>query len=453
MIGRPIRRSIGSPGSSIANRHPLICASSAAFRAVPSLILILMNPVTLNTPFSLPRGGELKNRIAKSAMSEALGTMDNRVTDELVELYRRWGAGGTGLLMTGNVMIDRRALGEPGNVVIEDERDRDRLKAWAAAGQAGGAQLWVQLNHPGRQSPKGLNEDNVAPSAIPFNKSMQAYFDTPRELTGAEIEEIIARFGRAAGICQKAGFSGVQIHGAHGYLVSQFLSPRTNERQDEWGGNAKKRRRFVLRVLEAMRAATGPDFPIGIKLNSADFQRGGFTEEESLDVMAALAEAGIDLIEISGGTYEAPAMTGVRASTREREAYFLDFADKVRARIPGTPLMVTGGFRSHAGMSQALASGSLDLCGIARLLAIEPEASQRLLDGEDPRETVRPIKTGIGPVDRMAIMEVTWYTRQLRRIGRGQAPRPRESGLKAFLLSLLDTASGMRRTRRLRAAA
>ncbi|WP_348675880.1 NADH:flavin oxidoreductase/NADH oxidase family protein [uncultured Abyssibacter sp.] len=411
-----------------------------------------MAEITLNTSFTLSNGTVVPNRIAKSAMSEALGTADNRVTDELVELYRRWGAGGTGLLITGNVMIDRKALGEPGNVVIEDERDLDKLAAWAEAGKAQGAQIWVQLNHPGRQCPKGLNEETVAPSPVPFNKSMQAYFETPRELTGEEIEDIIARFGRAAGICYKAGFTGVQIHGAHGYLVSQFLSPKTNQRTDEWGGSAEARRHFVLRVLAAMRGATAPDFPIGIKLNSADFQRGGFTEDESLDVMAALADAGIALIEISGGTYEAPAMTGARASTREREAYFLDFADKVRARITGTPLMVTGGFRTHAGMTAALASGSLDLCGIARLLAIEPDVSKRLLAGQDPLQTVRPIKTGIGPVDRMAIMEVTWYTRQLRRIGRGKAPKPGESGLKAFLCSLVDTASGMRRTRRLRAS-
>ena len=411
-----------------------------------------MSQITLNTPFELPNGSSLPNRIAKSAMSEALGTMDNRATPELVELYRRWGQGGTGLIITGNVMIDRKALGEPGNVVIEDDRDLDTLRAWAEAGKSGGGQIWVQLNHPGRQCPKGLNQETVAPSAVPFNKAMQAYFETPRELTGDEIKDLIARYGRAAEICYQAGFSGVQIHGAHGYLVSQFLSPKTNQRADEWGGSPENRRRFVLEVLAAMRAATAPDFPIGIKLNSANFQRGGFTEEESLDVMAALADAGIALIEISGGTYEAPAMTGVRASTREREAYFLDFADQVRARIPDTPLMVTGGFRTHAGMSAALESGSLDLCGIARLLAIEPEVSRRLLAGQDPLQRVRPIKTGIGPVDRMAIMEVTWYTRQLRRIGRGKQPKPNESGLKAFLCSLVGTASGVRQTKRLRAS-
>jgi 2,4-dienoyl-CoA reductase-like NADH-dependent reductase (Old Yellow Enzyme family) len=408
--------------------------------------------VTLNDTFTLPGGSKLINRIAKSAMSEALGTMDNRATEKLVQLYRTWGAGGTGLLFTGNVMVDRRALGEPGNVVIEDERDMDVLKAWAAAGKEHGAEIWVQLNHPGRQCPKGLNKESVGPSAVEFNKSMQAFFETPRELISVEIEDIIARFANAAGICRDAGFSGVQIHGAHGYLVSQFLSPLTNQRTDQWGGSTENRRRFVLEILQAMRAATAPDFPIGIKLNSADFQRGGFTEEESLEVMSALTDAGINLIEISGGTYESPAMTGVRESTRKREAYFLDFADKVRNRIPATPLMVTGGFRSAAGMNEALTSGSLDICGIARILAIEPDVSMRLLAGDSPRQTVKPIKTGIPLVDKMAIMEITWYTRQLHRIGSGKAPRPNEAALKVFLISLWETFTGMRKTRRLRAS-
>lgn len=405
----------------------------------------------ITSPLALACGQTLPNRIVKSAMSEALGTMDNRVTPELVRLYQRWAQGGTGLLITGNVMVDRRALGEPGNVVLEDERDLDLLTQWASAATSNGSQIWMQINHPGRQSPKGLNAENVAPSAIGFGKSMQAFFDVPRALRHDEIEDIIARFAAAAALARKAGFSGVQIHGAHGYLVSQFLSPLTNQRDDQWGGSAENRRRFVLRLLEAMRAATAPDFPIGIKLNSADFQRGGFSEDESLDVIAALADGGIDMIEISGGTYEAPAMTGKRASTQAREAYFLDFADKVRARV-STPLMVTGGFRTHAGMQAALDSGSLDLIGIARLLAIEPDAAARILGGNDPLHRVRPIKTGIGLVDRAAIMEVTWYTRQLKRMGRGKEPRPNESGLKAFALSLVDSSVGMRRTRRLRAA-
>lgn len=174
-------------------------------------------------------------------------------------------------------MIDRRALGEPGNVVIEDETDLPVLQQWARAASDQGAAVWVQLNHPGKQSPKGLNRSNLSPSAIPFREDMAAFFDTPREASAAEIEDIIQRFGISAAICKKAGFSGVQIHGAHGYLVSQFLSPHHNQRNDAWGGSPEKRRRFVLAVYDEVCRQVGPDFPVGIKLNSADFQRGGFT--------------------------------------------------------------------------------------------------------------------------------------------------------------------------------
>lgn len=270
----------------------------------------------LSQPFTLPNGTVVKNRLFKSAMSEALGTRPGAATPELVRLYGAWADGGIGLCVTGNVMVDRRALGEPGNVVIEDERFLPELRAWAQAATRNGTQCWVQLNHPGKQAPKGLNKENIAPSAVPFRAEMQAFFPTPREMTDAEVREVIARFAKAAGLVKQAGFTGVQIHGAHGYLVSQFLSPHHNRRTDEWGGSPEKRRRFVLAVLAAIRAQVGPSFPIGIKLNSADFQRGGFTEEESLDTIRALAEAGIDLIEISGGTYEAPVMTGAKGQPK-----------------------------------------------------------------------------------------------------------------------------------------
>lgn len=406
----------------------------------------------LSQSLTLPNGAVLPNRLAKSAMSEALGTIDNRVTAKLPRLYKRWAEGGTGLLVTGNVMVDRRALGEPGNVVLEDDRDGELLRQWSAAATDQGVAIWMQLNHPGRQSPKGLNAENVAPSAVPFKPEMQAFFAQPRALTDAEVRDIIGRFANAARLARETGFNGVQIHGAHGYLVSQFLSPLTNQRSDDWGGSAENRRRFVLELLKAMREATAPDFPIGIKLNSADFQRGGFTEEESLDVMAALADAGIDMIEISGGTYESPAMTGVKESTKAREAYFLEFAEKVRQRV-SVPLMVTGGFRSYQGMADALESGALDLVGLARPLAIEPDLSQRVLRGEDPLHQVKTIKTGIGLVDKMALMEVKWYSRQLHRMGEGKEPKPNESALKALLLTTVHDLRGSRKTRRLRASA
>lgn len=409
----------------------------------------------LNQTLHLPNGSVLRNRLAKAAMSETLGTYDNRPTSGLVQLYRRWASSGLGLVITGNVMIDRRALGEPGNVVIEDEADMNILRQWASAGTEPGADIWVQLNHPGKQSTKGLNAYNIAPSAVPFREDMAALFETPREATTAEIQDIIKRFGRSAAICKKAGFSGVEIHGAHGYLISQFLSPHHNRRSDEWGGSPEKRRRFVLAVYAEVRRQVGADFPVAIKLNSADFLREGFSEEESMETIRALAEAGIDLIEISGGTYEAPAMGGAmeeskKASTVAREAYFLEFAEKVRATVT-VPLMVTGGFRTAAGMNAALRSGALDVVGLARLLAIDPDAPAALLQGGDSPQQVRAISTGLKFVDRMGIMEVLWYERQLKRIATGEEPRPDENGLSAFLKSALISGWGTFRTRRLRA--
>ena len=412
-----------------------------------------MTAVTLDQSLTLPCGVVLKNRLGKSAMSEALGTTDNCVTEALPRLYGRWADGGTGLLISGNVMVDRRALGEPNNVAIEDERDLALLKRWAQAGTRHDTQLWVQLNHPGRQAPKGLNAENVAPSAVPFNPALQAFFPAPRELTDSEIHDIIQRFATAARFVKEAGFTGVQIHGAHGYLVSQFLSPLTNQRSDAWGGSSEKRQRFVLAVYRAIRAAVGDDFPVAIKLNSADFQRGGFTEEESLAVIKALEAEGIDLIELSGGTYEAPAMSDKsrhQDSTLAREAYFLAFAEKIRSQVQ-VPLMVTGGFRSYQGMAQALHGGALDVIGIARGLAVEPDMPQRLLAGQDPKYNVKPISTGIKAVDRMALMEVVWYSRQLKRMGRGGEPKPYESGLWAFLANLWHNGVGTWKTRRLRA--
>jgi 2,4-dienoyl-CoA reductase-like NADH-dependent reductase (Old Yellow Enzyme family) len=393
----------------------------------------------LSQPFTLSNGSIVRNRLVKAAMSEALGTFDNRPTSRLQNLYARWANGGIGLNITGNVMVDRRALGEPNNIVLEDEADLELLKLWAAAGTQNGTHLWMQLNHPGKQAPRGLNRETVAPSAVPFGSELARFFAIPRELKEKEIEEIIESFGRSAAIAKKAGFSGVQIHGAHGYLVSQFLSPHHNRRMDQWGGSPENRRRFVLQLLREIRQQVGDSFPIGIKLNSADFQRGGFTEEESLDAIRALAGAGIELIEISGGTYEAPVMMGSKQpkeSTLKREAYFLEFAEKARAAVQ-VPLMLTGGFRTAEAMSNAIQSGAIEFVGLARQLAIEPEFPLNLLDGKKLEHEVRKIETGIKTIDRMGFMELAWYTRQLHRMGEGKDPKPNEPAFQAFLSNLL----------------
>ncbi|MGE8558345.1 MAG: NADH:flavin oxidoreductase/NADH oxidase family protein [Acinetobacter sp.] len=377
-----------------------------------------------------------KNRIIKGAMSEALANDAGQPSQLHFNLYEAWAKGGLGCAITGNVMVDFRAKNEPGVVVIESERDLAQLKQWAEVGKRHGMVQLIQLSHPGRQCPKGLNKETVAPSAVPFSPMLATTFGTPRELREDEILDIIQRFATSAQICEKAGFEGVQLHGAHGYLISQFLSPLTNKRQDQWGGSIENRMRFLLEIYKAVRAVTSDQFIISVKLNSADFQRGGITEEEVIAVFKAIDAAGIDLIEISGGTYEAPAMAGAKAEKRKassiaREAYFLDFAEKIRKEVK-CHLMVTGGFRTVEGMNAALDSGACDFIGIARPLAVETDLTDRLIAGQDVRYAVDKIKTGIPMVDKMAIMEIIWYAAQFKDIAQGKRPNPKLSPLKVF---------------------
>ena len=380
----------------------------------------------LHQPFTLPNGSVLPNRLAKAALSESLADRDHRPGDRIKTLYRRWSGNGSGLVITGNVMVDRRAIGEPGNVVVEDDRAFADLVEWAQIIKADGALAWAQINHPGRQAPRTLTPQPVAPSAVALPGS-GGMFAEPRALTHEEIEDIIRRFATTAKILVQAGFDGVQIHGAHGYLVSQFLSPLANQRTDDWGGTPEKRRRFVLEVARAIRAEIGPDKAMAIKLNSADFQRGGFTEDESLAVVHALAAEGIDLLEVSGGTYSSAAMLGVdptlKESTRKREAYFLDYALRVRRELPDLPLMLTGGFRSAEAMQDAVASGAIDVVGLGRPLTVEPDVPGQLLDGTTSESHVRPKRSGIRLID--SLTELTAYTVQMWRMADGREPAPR----------------------------
>ncbi|OTG75365.1 NADH oxidase [Acinetobacter sp. ANC 4169] len=383
------------------------------------------------------RNTTFKNRIIKAAMSEALANDAGQPSQLHFNLYEAWAKGGLGCAITGNVMVDFRAKNEPGVVVVESERDLAKLQQWAELGKKYGMMQLIQLSHPGRQCPKGLNKETVAPSAVAFSPMLATTFGTPRELREDEIHDIIQRFATSAQICEKAGFEGIQLHGAHGYLISQFLSPLTNKRQDQWGGSIENRMRFLLEIYKAVRAATSDQFIISVKLNSADFQRGGITEEEVVTVFKAIDAAGIDLIEISGGTYEAPAMAGAKedkrkASTIAREAYFLDFAENIRKEVE-CHLMVTGGFRTVEGMNAALDSGACDFIGIARPLAVETDLTDRLIAGQDVRYAVNKIKTGIPMVDKMAIMEIIWYAAQFKDIARGKRPNPKLSPLKVFL--------------------
>ncbi len=376
---------------------------------------------------------------------------NHRPDSRLGLLYETWAQGGIGLLITGNVMCDHRALGEPNNVVVEKETaDLASLKSWASKGTAHGTQFWMQINHPGRQIPNFLAKTPVAPSAIALRPPLDKAFNKPRALENVEILEIITRFADTAELAKQAGFTGVQIHGAHGYLVAQFLSPLSNQRLDQWGGSIENRMRFVLEIYRAIRTRVGAKFPIAIKLNSADFQRGGFTEEESLKVIRALSDEGMDLIEVSGGSYEAPVMMegNRKASTQSREAYFLDFAAKARTHCKA-PLMVTGGFRSAEGMKQALASGNLDLVGLARSLALDPTFPNKLLGDRGTISQVKPLTTGMRWLDKLVPLEILWYTGQLHRMGQGKSPNPKASVIAAALRMVKDV--GWQSLKRVRA--
>lgn len=381
----------------------------------------------LQSPFTLPNGSRLSNRLAKSAMSENLGTRSYAPSKTLINAYKVWAQGEAGLLITGNVMIDSKALGEPNNVVVEDRRHMDLLKEWAATVNGTSTHLWPQLNHPGRQAMEQINSELVGPSAVALRMGGRKGVTSkiPRALREDEIWNIIEAYGNTAEIMKEAGFTGVQIHGAHGYLVSQFLSPKANVREDEWGGSIEQRAKFVVEVYRNIRKKVGADYPVGIKLNSADFQKGGFTEEESMEVVKILSKEGMDLIEISGGTYEAPAMMkGNRESTSKREAYFLDYVEKVR-KVTDTPLMLTGGFRTAAAMEEALDSGALDIIGVARPFAVYPHLPKDIFSQKQSAFPTEIRKTGIKLLDLG--MSIIWYEAQIRRLGRGKDPKPRLS--------------------------
>ena len=262
-------------------------------------------------PLQLPNGQVLVNRIAKAAMEENMADAQQAPSRELKQLYQAWADGEPGLLLTGNVMIDRRAMTGPGGVALEDERSLDSFREWAAVGRNNGGHFWVQLNHPGRQTPANLRQQALAPSAVALDLGIfSKMFAKPRAMSEDEIQNVITRFATSARLAEKAGFTGVQIHAAHGYLLSQFLSPLSNRRTDHWGGSLQNRARLLIEVIKAVRASVSPSFCVGVKLNSADFQRGGFDADDAR--ARASADTGPRLLALArdGNLEEARALLG-----------------------------------------------------------------------------------------------------------------------------------------------
>ncbi|OAA34468.1 Aldolase-type TIM barrel [Beauveria brongniartii RCEF 3172] len=359
-----------------------------------------MSSLELNIakPLLLPCGLKLPNRLVRAALTEQWSDHKTLLpTEELLHAYELWAAGGWGMVITGNVFIDPEYMGSMKDPAFSDLLSREELLAawrrWAKLMHKSGSPAVMQLNHPGRQSPagggtRGYFAKAIAPSPVPvalgpgyIAKAISAIaFGTPREMTTLEIKLVVERFAHAANLAAEAGFDGVQIHGAHGYLLTQFLSEKTNQRNDEYGGSPKKRARIVVEVIKAMKALVPKGFCIGIKINSVDHQSPSELQD-CLEQLNEIVHSGIDFLEISGGSYEDPTMLDSTASqglkkasanTVAREAFFLEFAETIRKTFPKVHLMVTGGFRSRLGMENAVSGEACDMVGIGRPAILEP---------------------------------------------------------------------------------
>lgn len=412
-----------------------------------------MNDSILFEPLTLPNGSVLPNRLCKAAMEENLAVQPGQYPGEkLYALYRQWAAGGVGLILSGNVMIDPAALTGPGGVVLQKGTDLAPFSTWAEIGKAGGGQFWLQISHPGRQLYKSMGEVAVAPSDVALDLGkFSSLFAPVRALEVAEIEAIIARFADTAEAAEAAGFDGVQIHGAHGYLVSQFLSPLTNRRSDEWGGSLENRARFLLRIVEAVRQRVKLSFGVGLKLNSADFQRGGFDFEDARQVVEWLNGYGLDFVELSGGSYESPAMQGnpQDGSTGQREAYFIDFARDI-AKVADMPIMVTGGIIRRAVAEAALAHDAqgfgVELLGLARAMAADPALPIHWREGGNLEVGLPEAGLSNPALRGLATMALT--KQQIERMARGKTPG---DGGAALVALAADQWRAARRARKYRA--
>ncbi|KXS15032.1 FMN-linked oxidoreductase [Gonapodya prolifera JEL478] len=388
----------------------------------------------LARPLTLPCGVVLKNRLAKAPMTESLAdARTNHPNERVNHVYRRWAKGGLGLIVTGNIAIDRANMEAARNIAIEkqDEKYMAFYKEYAKAAKADGCVAVVQLSHAGRQTPRAVNTRPKAPSNVKLSMDgvPQFILSNPVAMTTADVHDVRDRFISASVFCQKAGFDGVQIHAAHGYLISQFLNPGVNVgRTDGYGGSLENRMRLLKEVVEGVREACGPRFVVSVKLNSSDFQKSGATEQDSIRVLEMLEASTCDFVEVSGGSYEAPAMVGIvrRESTRKREAYFLDFAAEARKTVKRMPLMITGGFRTRSAMADAIRAGEADIIGMARPLCLHPEFSTVLLSDPSPTlafpvpkidwHHLRATNPNVGNVESF------WHTGQIQRMADGMDP-------------------------------
>ncbi|SDZ31293.1 2,4-dienoyl-CoA reductase [Jannaschia faecimaris] len=353
-------------------------------------------------PLTLPCGVVLKNRLVKSAMSDSLGDGRGNPCPVQARLYERWAEGGVAVSIIGEVQGDPSVAEKPGNLVLGPSSDEVNLRDLTRRGATNGAQLWAQLGHAGAMAHPPISRPR-GPSALNISGL------NCDAMTEAEITALPAAFARTAAMAKRLGFGGVQVHAAHGFLLSQFLSPLFNQRSDAWGGSLSHRMRLTLEVVEAVRAAVGTAFPVAIKLNATDQLEGGFEQAEALEVISALDATTVDLIDISGGTYFPGAAS---ASDRVSSGpYFLEFAAKARPRT-AKPLMLNGGVKTRAQAVAALDSGAVDVIGLARALVLDPVLPRHWQDnGADPAfpRFTSPPEGGV----------TAWYTMQMTALAEG----------------------------------
>ena len=402
----------------------------------------------LKDKITLPCGAKIKNRICKAAMTERIAFANNYTNQRHLNLYKKWAEGDIGILLTGNVQVDKNHLEGPANVCIEEDTYAEQLpllRKWAEEGTKDNTHLWMQISHAGRQTPGEINSSPKAPSSVQLKIPGRNY-GVPSALSTEEINEIIKKFTFVAKIARETGFTGIQIHSAHGYLLSEFLSPDINLREDEWGGTVENRSRIHVEIIKSIRREVGEDFPISVKMNSADFQKGGFSPDDSIQVAKIIEAAGVDNIEISGGTYEQPRLLGLdnvsinpdrsevrKESTIAREAYFLEYAEKIKKNIQ-IPLMVTGGFRTKEGMESAVISGACEIVGVGRPLCANPFAIKVMFDGKIEQLPIYEKTLSLGPwifspsspfrlIQALnAFGAQAWFYQQIKRMGDNKLP-------------------------------
>ncbi|BGP12917.1 hypothetical protein JCM10213_004336 [Rhodosporidiobolus nylandii] len=378
-----------------------------------------MSAQLLGKPITFPNSGKVApTRTLKSAMTERLCSYDQedlgargKPSPEYLRLYEEWGKGQIGVIVLGNIPVERKGLEAKKNAIIDAKSTGwdpvEAFKPVIAACKAHGSLVIGQLTHGGRQVSSDVDPEPVSSSDVQCPPMMGMEFNQPRPLTVAEIDDLVKAWGFAAKKLHEAGADGAQLHSAHGYLLSQFLSARVNKRTDDYGGSLENRARIILRVVDEIKSQVPKDFILSIKINSADFSEGGMTPEESRQVCQWLDERGLDLIELSGGTYESMAFEHKRESTKKREAYFVELAEAVKPHIKKALICVTGGFRSKAAMEQALQDGATDLVGLGRPLTAEPYLIREMLEGK--KEAAKPnlapnqIQTGTSIIQIAAI--------------------------------------------------